>query len=335
MGESFGSDRGRRRGDSGRGGRPWEGRGDRRERAWGEREDRRGDGAAGRRDDRHGGRDDRRGERRDDARGAGRGGRFDRRGGGRRQHAQRGGTDRPERRTGPQRSGFREERIMKRQNDPDIPGDISAKDLDPSVLQDLRSLSKDNADTVARHMVMAAIWMEDDPQLALRHARAAKDRAGRVSVVRETAGIAAYHAGEWKEALTELRAARRISGGPGMLAVMADCERGLGHPEKALELGRTEDLSGLDDDSRVELAIVLAGARADMGDFDSAVVELKSVGLEDTRSDITSMRLFYAFADCLVQAGRGDEAREWFLRSAELDTEGVLDVRERAADLES
>lgn len=335
MGSSFGSDRGRGRGDSGRGGRPWEGRGDRRDRAWGEREDRRGDGAAGRRDDRHGGRDDRRGERRDDARGAGRGGRFDRRGGGRRQHAQRGGADRPERRTGPQRSGFREERIMKRQNDPDIPGDISAKDLDPSVLQDLRSLSKDNADAVARHMVMAAIWMEDDPQLALRHARAAKDRAGRVSVVRETAGIAAYHAGEWKEALTELRAARRISGGPGMLAVMADCERGLGHPEKALELGRTEDLSGLDDDSRVELAIVLAGARADMGDFDSAVVELKSVGLEDTRSDITSMRLFYAFADCLVQAGRGDEAREWFLRSAELDTEGVLDARERAADLES
>lgn len=335
MGESFGSDRGRGRRDSGRGGRPWEGRGDRRDRAWGEREDRRGDGAAGRRDDRHGGRDDRRGERRDDARGAGRGGRFDRRGGGRRQHAQRGGADRPERRTGPQRSGFREERIMKRQNDPDIPGDISAKDLDQSVLQDLRSLSKDNADTVARHMVMAAIWMEDDPQLALRHARAAKDRAGRVSVVRETAGIAAYHAGEWKEALTELRAARRISGGPGMLAVMADCERGLGHPEKALELGRTEDLSGLDDDSRVELAIVLAGARADMGDFDSAVVELKSVGLEDTRSDITSMRLFYAFADCLVQAGRGDEAREWFLRSAELDTEGVLDARERAADLES
>ncbi|WP_407637011.1 tetratricopeptide repeat protein [Corynebacterium argentoratense] len=328
MGEGFGSDRGRGRGDSGRGGRPWEGRGDRRDRAWGEREDRRGDGAAGRRDDRRGGR-------RDDARDAGRGGRFDRRGGGRRQHAQRGGADRPERRTGPQRSGFREERIMKRQNDPDIPGDISAKDLDPSVLQDLRSLSKDNADTVARHMVMAAIWMEDDPQLALRHARAAKDRAGRVSVVRETAGIAAYHAGEWKEALTELRAARRISGGPGMLAVMADCERGLGHPEKALELGRTEDLSGLDDDSRVELAIVLAGARADMGDFDSAVVELKSVGLEDTRSDITSMRLFYAFADCLVQAGRGDEAREWFLRSAELDTEGVLDARERAADLES
>ena len=327
-GEGFGSDRGRGRGDSGRGGRPWEGRGDRRDRAWGEREDRRGDGAEGRRDDRRGGR-------RDDARGAGRGGRFDRRGGGRRQHAQRGGADRAERRTGPQRSGFREERIMKRHNDPDIPGDISAKDLDPSVLQDLRSLSKDNADTVARHMVMAAIWMEDDPQLALRHARAAKDRAGRVSVVRETAGIAAYHAGEWKEALTELRAARRISGGPGMLAVMADCERGLGHPEKALELGRTEDLSGLDDDSRVELAIVLAGARADMGDFDSAVVELKSVGLENTRSDITSMRLFYAFADCLVQAGRGDEAREWFLRSAELDTEGVLDARERAADLES
>lgn len=135
----------------------------------------------------------------------------------------------------PQRSGYREERINRRMTDPDIPEEVDINDLDPLVLQDLKSLSKENSEAVAKHMIMAATWMDDDPKLALRHARAAKDRAGRVAIAREVNGIAAYRAGEWKEALAELRAARRISGGPGMLAVMADCERGLGRPEKALE----------------------------------------------------------------------------------------------------
>ena len=168
-------------------------------------------------------------------------------------------------RTGPQRPGFREERIVARQNEPSLPEDVQPDELDPSVRQDLKSLSKDNADQVARHMIMAATLMADDPKLALRHARAAKDRAGRVGVVRETNGVAAYHAGEWKEALAELRAARRISGGAGLLAVMADCERGLGRPEKAIELGRSDRVRLLDDESRTELAIVVAGARRDMG----------------------------------------------------------------------
>src|SRR5699024_9344208 len=133
-------------------------------------------------------------------------------------HAKRGGRaehERAGRNLAPQRSGLREERINRRMADPDLPDDIDINDLDPLILQDLRVLSKDNAEETAKHMIMAAEWMEDDPQLALRHARAAKDRAGRVAVAREVNGIAAYPAGEWKEALAELRAARRISGGPG------------------------------------------------------------------------------------------------------------------------
>ena len=129
-------------------------------------------------------------------------------------------------RSGPKKSGYREERSKKHLNEPSLPPDISERDLDPTVRQDLRSLSKQNAEVVAKHMVASALAMEEDPELALKHARAAKDRAGRVSIARETCGIAAYHAGQWKEALSELRAARRISGGPGLLAVMADCERG-------------------------------------------------------------------------------------------------------------
>ena len=164
----------------------------------------------------------------------------------------------------PQRSGYREERINRRMTDPDLPSDIDITDLDPSVLQDLSSLSKENSEAVAKHLIMAATWLDDDPQLSLRHARAAKDRAGRVSVAREMNGIAAYRAGEWKEALAELRAARRISGGPGLLAVMADCERGIGRPEKAIELWRSDDAKELAPEDAIELAIVAAGARLDI-----------------------------------------------------------------------
>lgn len=206
-------------------------------------------------------------------------------------------------------------------------------ELDPSVRQDLKSLSKDNADQVARHMIMAATLMADDPKLALRHARAAKDRAGRVGVVRETNGVAAYHAGEWKEALAELRAARRISGGAGLLAVMADCERGLGRPEKAIELGRSDQVRLLDAESRTELAIVVAGARRDMGDLDAAIIELEAQDLDPSRKDFEGARLFYAYADALAAAGRTDEAREWFNRSADLDPDELLDARDRAAEL--
>lgn len=253
-----------------------------------------------------------------------------------RRHSQRAGSGRNEgqRRSGPSRPNFRDERTAKRMKEPSLPQDITSRDLDPSILQDLRSLSKDNAEQVGRHMVMAATLMQDDPQLALQHARAAKERAGRVAVVRETCGIAAYHAGEWKEALAELRAARRMSGGPGLMAVMADCERGLGHPEKAIEIARSEELSRLDAASMVELAIVVAGARQDMGQFDAAVAELERQDLNPSRHGVSASRLFYAYADALAAAGRTAEARQWFEHAADADEDELLDAADRLHELE-
>lgn len=261
--------------------------------------------------------------------------RDDRRGGNRRR-SNRGGRNQDEKRThrtGPQRPGFREERIEARKNEPKLPDDVRADELDPSIRQDLKSLAKDNADMVARHMIMAATLLAEDPQRALAHARAAKDRAGRVGVVRETAGVAAYHAGEWKEALSELRAARRISGGPGMLAVMADCERGLGRPEKAIELAHSPEAAQIDAETKTELAIVVAGARRDLGQLDEAIVELETENLDPAREDFEAARLFYAYADALAAAGRVQEAKEWFGRSANIDVDEFLDSHERIAAL--
>ena len=270
--------------------------------------------------------------------GGGRGARDDRRGRG---HSGRGkGDDRRQGRGGvrhdrsnPRREGFREDRMAQKELEPDLPQDVEISDLDPSVLQDLKVLSKDNAERVAKHMLMATDLLYDDPQLALRHARAAKNRAGRVGVVRETNGVVAYHAGEWKEALSELRAARRISGGPGLLAVMADAERGLGRPEKALELGRSPEARELDRDGQIELAIVLAGARHDLGQHDSAVAQLQRLNPSLNSQGFAQARLSYAYADALLATGKKDEAKRWFEHAAKIDVEGVTDAADRVAEL--
>ena len=183
-------------------------------------------------------------------------------------------------------------------------------------------------------MIMASDLLEDDPQLALRHARAAKNRAGRVGVVRETNGVVAYHAGEWKEALSELRAARRMSGGPGLLAVMADAERGLGRPEKALELGRTPEAEQLDNEGKIELAIVLAGARHDLGQHESALATLERLNPSLESEGYSQGRLSYAYADALLSLGRRDEAKTWFEHAAKLDEDELTDAEERIAELD-
>ncbi|KQB85670.1 hypothetical protein Cocul_00818 [Corynebacterium oculi] len=243
-----------------------------------------------------------------------------------RRHSQRAGS---RNRTNPQRQGFREERAKNREDEPTLPEDINIRDLDPMVLQDLKVLSKQNAESVAKHMIMAATLMDEDPELALRHARAAKNRAGRVAVARETNGIAAYRAGEWKEALSELRAARRMSGGPGLLALMADCERGLGRPLKALEIGRSEEAAQLDKESAIELGIVLAGARQDLGQHDAAVLTLERLNPSLTATGLVALRLAYAYGDALEAAGRKEEARPWFERVMALDEDGFFDAQER------
>ncbi|WP_280400127.1 hypothetical protein [Nocardia carnea] len=220
-----------------------------------------------------------------------------------------------------------------RPEEPDLPDDVQASDLDTSIRRDLLSLDKGNAETVARHLAMAAQVLEDDPRLALAHARAARQRAGRIAVVRETAGVVAYHAGEWAEALSELRAARRMAGGTGLLAVMADCERGLGRPERAIEIGRSDEGRALTGDEAIELRIVVAGARMDLGQYDQAVVTLQTPDLDPARTGSGPARLFYAYADALVAAGRTDEGLTWFFNAAAADLDGETDAEERAAEL--
>jgi len=152
-----------------------------------------------------------------------------------------------------------------------------ASELDPDARGRLRTLSKDNADDVARHLVMAGRLIDDDPELAYRHAQVALTRGGRVDIVREAAAITAYATGRYAEALREFRTVVRLNGTTEHLPLMADCERGLGRPARVLELAASSEAASLIGDPKTELQIVVAGARADMGEYDAALYALDSI----------------------------------------------------------
>ena len=220
-------------------------------------------------------------------------------------------------------------RIRPRIFEPDIPDDVTGEELEKSVRAELLSLSAENAKVVARHMVCVNLYIDVDPELAHKHAVAAAHHAGRLAVVRETAGYAAYRAGHYEIALKELRAANRISGDVTMWPVMADCERGLGNPLKALNLAGSPEVKRLDKAEEIEMRIVASGARRDLGEMDAAVVTLQCKELRN-ESDEWAVRLRYAYADALAAAGRVEEATEWFIKCAAIDHEESTDAQERA-----
>lgn len=202
-----------------------------------------------------------------------------------------------------------------RHDDPVIPEEVEAKQLDKIARAELRTLSKDNADWVARHLVMAGRLIEEDPELAHKHAMAAGRRAGRIGVVRETVAITAYANEDFALALRELRTYRRLTGRNDQLPLMVDSERGVGRPDRALELGRSVPKSELDVAVQVELAIAMSGARLDLGQPEAALTELQIPQLDPERAFAWSPALFDAYATVLDELGHEDEAEQWWQRS--------------------
>lgn len=238
----------------------------------------------------------------------------------------------PARRPGPSRQDRRS--TGARVVDPALPADVTGRELDRAVRAELRSLTAENAELVARHLVMAARLVDDDPDAAVAHAMAAQRRAGRIAAVREAAGITAYLAGRYGEALAELRAARRMSGSHEHLPVMADCERGLGRPERALELARAPEVTSLDQAGKIEMRIVSAGARRDLGQAEAAALTLAVPELRSKGKVPWLARLRYAYADALLALGRDEEAKEWFALAVDADEYEDTDAAARLADLE-
>jgi hypothetical protein len=192
---------------------------------------------------------------------------------------------------------------------------VAPAQLDRAARAELKTLTKENADAVAQHLIMAGRLIDSDPALAHRHALAAERRGGRIAVVRETVGITAYATEDFALALRELRTYRRISGRDDQLPLMVDSERGVGRPEKALELGRSVARDRLDPAVQVALAIAMSGARLDLGQPEAALEELRIPQLDPERAFAWSPALFDAYATVLEELGREDEAEQWWQRS--------------------
>ncbi|MFD8984135.1 hypothetical protein [Streptomyces sp. NPDC059564] len=200
--------------------------------------------------------------------------------------------------------------------------------------QELLSLPKGLAEEVSRNLVMVARLIDEDPEQSYAYARIALRLASRVAAVREAAGFAAYATQKYSEALAEFRAAKRMTGSVELWPVMADCERGLGRPERALAMAGEPEVQKLDKAGQVEMRLVAAGARRDMGELDAAIVTLQSPELASSSVQPWTARLRYAYADALLAAGREDEAREWFAKTLEADKDGATDASDRLAEID-
>ena len=218
--------------------------------------------------------------------------------------------------------------------EPELPEDVSAKDLDSTARMGLRALSRLNAENIARHLVMTQRLLDTDPEVAYAHARYAASHAGRIAIVREAAGIAAYVAGLYSEALRELRAARRLSGMDTMYRAMeVDCERALGRPDAALRSAQNALQLDLEDDERAELAIVVTGIYHDQGNDELALITIEDAIRKAPKDTETLRRLHSVRADRLEDLGRVREAeaiRERIYVPEEPEVE-LYDIEEESA----
>jgi hypothetical protein len=204
-----------------------------------------------------------------------------------------------------------EQRRAIRELEPEIENRFAGKELDRAVLRDLSTLSEDNAMVVGRHLEAAAFYAEIDAPRALQHAIAAKNRASRLAIVRETVGIMAYVNEDFALALSELRTAHRISGSNDQVALVIDCLRGLGRADEGLKMARELDRATLPREAQVDLAIVLSGIRLDRDEPDRAYAELQIPQLDPTNATPECVALFDANAEVLEEMGRTAEAAQW------------------------
>ncbi len=219
-------------------------------------------------------------------------------------------------------------------NEPEVPLEITGKELPGELKSELRTLPEGLATFVAKHMVAASLNLEDDPELAHRHALAAKTgSATRVAAVREIVGVTAYAIEDWATALSELQAAKRISGQVELLPLIADCYRGLGKPEKAIEILQSNEAAKLNVDEYSELVLVAAGARKDQGNAQAAMALVKNNVMIKGKPEFSALRLRYFYAETALEIGERATALEWFQKCLQLDIHDEFDVKNKIREL--
>ena len=193
----------------------------------------------------------------------------------------------------------------RRPGEPKMPKGIEWSMLSTDDRERLRGLSKEHAENIGLHILAAYTLEERDPELALEHAKWVAHQASRIDFARETLAFVAYRQGDYKLALREFRTAFRMNGFLDYLPFIADCERGMGEPKKAIETAMSDDAKYLRGESKAEMFLVYAGALGDLELWNKAIEIVHTLGRSKGEY---RMRAVQAEQYFLEQAGRSDEA---------------------------
>lgn len=196
----------------------------------------------------------------------------------------------------------------RRPGEPKMPKGIEWSMLSTDDRERLRGLSKEHAENIGLHILAAYTLEERDPELALEHAKWLAHQASRIDFARETLAFVAYRQGDYKLALREFRTAFRMNGFLDYLPFIADCERGMGEPKKAIETAMSDDAKYLRGESKAEMFLVYAGALGDLELWDKAIEIVHTLGRSKGLAGEYRMRAVQAEQYFLEQAGRSDEA---------------------------
>lgn len=196
----------------------------------------------------------------------------------------------------------------RRPGEPKMPKGIEWSMLSTDDRERLRGLSKEHAENIGLHILAAYTLEERDPELALEHAKWVAHQASRIDFARETLAFVAYRQGDYKLALREFRTAFRMNGFLDYLPFIADCERGMGEPKKAIETAMSDDAKYLRGESKAEMFLVYAGALGDLELWDKAIEIVHTLGRSKGLAGEYRMRAVQAEQYFLGQAGRSDEA---------------------------
>ncbi len=214
----------------------------------------------------------------------------------------------------------------RRPDEPKMPKGIEWKMLTSDDRERLRGLSKEHAENIGLHILAAYTLEESNPELALEHAKWVARQASRIDFARETLAFVAYRQGDYKLAAREFRTAFRMNGFLDYLPFIADCERGLGEPKKAIELAMSDDAKYLRGEAKAEMFLVYAGALGDLKMWDKAIEIVHTLGRSKGLAGEYRMRAVQAEQYFLEESGRSEEA---------IELDQVLDKLElRYADVE-
>ncbi len=216
---------------------------------------------------------------------------------------------------------------------------IEPKPLPDNLASEIRKAA---GDATAHHREMLVVKMQDAVaayergrnQEAARLAKQVGDEAPAVPAVRELAGLAAYRAGLWRNAIRHLTAYMDLTDDPDHIPTLMDCQRALSHPRRVSELWTELRQRSPGADIVAEGRMVAAGMLADKGDLDGAISMLATAGAGKALRNPSDrhLRQWYALADLYERAGDTPRAREFFSRVARSDPD-AYDVRERLAGL--